>query len=450
MTTEHRIPTATKLQRISWLSASDHKKRFTSLMHLFNEESLAVCFNELDGKKAVGTDGVSKEEYGKNLGENLKDLVRRMRAMSYRPGPVREVLIPKEGRADTFRPLGISNFEDKLIQAMTHKILESIYEPIFLPCSYGFRPGRGCHDAIRGLHNNLFSQRVGFVIDVDLANYFGTIDRQILTSFLRQKIGDEKFIRYIIRMFKAGVLANDELMMTEEGVVQGSICSPILANIMAHHVIDEWFQTTVKTHCIGRTEIFRFADDMVISCECGQDAQRIRVALTRRLNKYGLAINESKTKVITFSQSSYKRGIRQGTFEFLGFCFYMGRSQKGWPIPKIKTSPKRFRTKLKKVKDWIRRHKDGYTLAILWKALCRKLSGHMAYYGVSFNTPSIKDFFHETKKIIFKWLNRRSQRKSMTWDKFNQFMEKFPLPKVRIVHNLFIVNDNNSSRMVPS
>ena len=393
-------------------------------MHLFNEESLAVCFNELDGRKAVGADGISKEDYGVNLKANLTCLVKRMRDMAYRPGPVRQVLIPKEGTEKALRPLGISNFEDKLVQAMTHKILESIYEPIFLPCSYGFRPGRGCHDAIRALHQHLYKQRVGFVIDVDLSNYFGTIDRKILEAFLREKVGDEKFIRYILRMFKAGVLMDGELTMSEEGVVQGSICSPILANIMAHHVIDEWFENVVKAHCAGQTELFRYADDIVICCEREEDASRIRTALTRRLNKFGLAINDAKTKVIPFSKRGYRAGIRQEGFEFLGFCFYMGKSGKGWPLPKLKTSPKRLRAKLKRVREWIRGCKNHLRLTAIWKTFCRKLGGHIAYYGVSFNQRSVSVFVNKATKILFKWLNRRSQRKSLTWKEFKLFLAK--------------------------
>jgi group II intron reverse transcriptase/maturase len=250
--TEYPQDTATKLQRINQLSGKDRDARFNNLMYLYNEESLTACFHELDGTKAVGMDGRSKGDYGRDLDANIADLVARMKRFAYRPGPVRQALIPKEGQPGEFRPLGICNFEDKIVQSMTRLILERIYEPLFLSCSYGFRPGRGPHDAIRDMRSHLFSNDVQVVIDVDLANYFGTIDHKILGELLRDKITDQKFLRYIARMFKAGVLAEGELTVTDEGVPQGSICSPVLSNIMAHHVIDLWFEKTVKQHCRGK------------------------------------------------------------------------------------------------------------------------------------------------------------------------------------------------------
>ncbi len=259
-------------------------------MHHFNEDSLAVCFHELDGRKAVGIDGMTKSQYGNQLAENLQELMTRMRRMAYRPGPVRQVQIPKEGKPGSTRPLGISNFEDKLVQKMVHKTLESIYEPLFLNCSYGFRPNRGCHDAIKGLHHYLYANQVETILDIDLANYFGSIDHAMLEAILRRKIKDQTFMRYIIRLFKAGVLSADELTISEEGVSQGSVCSPILANIFAHYVIDEWFENTVKKHCHGKVEIFRYADDMVICCQYQQDANRIRKAFTKRLERFKLTL----------------------------------------------------------------------------------------------------------------------------------------------------------------
>ena len=276
--------TDTKLKRIASLTARDPHKRFDCLMHLFNEESLAGCFPELDGRKAVGTDGVDKADYGRELNDNLKELVTRMKRMAYRPGPVRQVLIPKEDKPGAVRPLGISNFEDKLVQKMVHKVLESIYEPLFLDCSYGFRPGRGCHDAIRALLDHLFRYEVQTIIDVDVANFFGTIDPPLLLKMLSAKISDPRFLRYLARMFKSGVLAEGDLRVSDEGVPQGSNCSPILANIFAHYVIDTWFEETVKPHCAGRVALFRYCDDLVICCQYEQDAARIHKALAGRLS----------------------------------------------------------------------------------------------------------------------------------------------------------------------
>ena len=220
-------------------------------MHHFNEQSLTECFHQLDGAKAVGVDGVTKAAYAMHLDDNLTDLVARMQRMAYRPGPGRQVLIPQEGAPQATRLLGISNLEDKVVQLMMHRVLESIYEPLFLDCCYGFRPGRGCHDARRALHQHLYRKEVETIIDVDMANYFGTIDHGLLEAMLREKIKDERFLRYVKRMFKAGVLTAGELRVSEEGVAQGSCCSPVLANIFAHHVIDTWCETVVKRHCRG-------------------------------------------------------------------------------------------------------------------------------------------------------------------------------------------------------
>jgi group II intron reverse transcriptase/maturase len=259
-TTETQISTETKLKRIAWLSSKDPNKVFGSLIHHFNKESLKVCFTELQAQKARGVDGVSKVQYEKDLDANLEELVGKMKTMSYRMGPVRQVQIPKSD-GNGVRLLGISNFEDKIIQRMTHKILESIYEPLFLNCSYGFRPGRGCHDAVRDLLIHLYQNDVEVIIDIDIANFFGTLSHLEMQKMLQTKITDQKFMRYIARMFKSGVLADGDLIMSEEGVSQGSLCSPVLSNIYAHEVIDVWFEKIVKVHCIGRVELFRYADD---------------------------------------------------------------------------------------------------------------------------------------------------------------------------------------------
>jgi len=437
ITAETQVTANTALERIAWLSSRCADQEFTSLMHHVNVETLRCCYQELDGKKAIGIDGITKAKFGENLDANLEGLVASMKRMSYRPGPIRRVLIPKEGKPGATRPFGISNLKDKLIQKQFQKLLEAIYDPIFLDCSYGFRSGRSCHDAIKTLSDYLYEHEVETVIDVDLANFFGTIDQKLLIDMLEQKIKDTRFIRYIKRMFKAGMLTDGELKVSEEGVVQGSCCSPVLANVFAHTVIDVWFNEVVKNHVRGAVQIIRYADDLVILCRYNSDAIRIKEALGNRLAKYKLKMNEDKTKLVAFSKSQHARGIKQGVFDFLGFTFYIGRAKSGRPLVKLKTSSKRYSSKLKKLNTWAREKRAIYKLDEYWKRYVAALRGHIQYYAVSHNTQVVSKFISESRRIVFKWLNRRSQRRSFNWEGFKLLEKRLPLPKVRVIHRLF-------------
>ena len=435
--TENTITTETKLKRIAALSAANPDMVFTHVIHHINEESLRTCFHELNGQKAIGIDGIDKASYGENLDKKLQELMARMRRMAYIPGVVRQVLIPKEGKPGATRPLGISNFEDKIVQRMMHKILESIYEPLFHENSYGFRPGRNCHDAIEALHAYLSTHEVETVIDVDLSNYFGSIPQDAVLEIIEKKISDPRILRYLIRMFKSGLLANGELIISDEGVVQGSACSPIIANIFAHEVIDKWIETTVKAHCSGEVKMVRYADDIVICCQYNRDAERIKTAMSHRLTKYGLKMNEDKTKLVKFAKRKQRRGIKQDTFDFLGFTFYYGKSRKGFSLMKVKTIGKRFSSKLKKTNDWARSIRNKTSLKQIMKTAAAKVRGHIQYYGVSHNYKAVDCFIFNVKRILFKWLNRRSQRKSFSWEQFGKYLTLINFPKAKICHKLF-------------
>ena len=406
-------------------------------MHLFRQESLAACFHALDGRKAVGADGMTKAEYGADLERNLAELVERLKRMAYRPGPVREVRIPKAGAAGATRALGISSVEDKVVQGMVRKVLEAIYEPVFRECSYGFRPGRGPHDAMRALHQYLYRHEVACVIDVDIARFFDTIDQHQLLEMVSQKVSDRRFLRYLARLFKAGVLREGELEVNAEGVVQGSACSPILANIYAHHVLDEWFESTVKRYCAGEVALFRYADDLVICCRSGRDAERIRKALVGRLARFGLSLNEAKTRLVPFRRPAREDRSRRAVFDFLGFTFYWGRSRRGVPLVKVKTSSKRFREKLRALTQWVKRVRSWYPTHRLWAILCAKIRGHICYYGVSFNVHKVAAFVRYARVAAYTWLNRRSGHRSFTWETFERFLAANPLPRAAVHHRLF-------------
>lgn len=435
MYTEDIVTTETKLKRIAALSAANPDMVFTHVIHHINEDSLLACFHELDGRKALGIDGVDKLSYGENLDNNLHDLMDRMRRMAYIPGPVRQVLIPKDDNAT--RSLGISNFEDKIVQRAMHKVLESIYEPLFSENSYGFRPKRSCHDAIAALHAYLSTHNVETVIDVDISNYFGSISQDMVIEIIKKKISDPRILRYLIRMFKSGMLADGELVVSEEGVVQGSACSPIIANIFAHEVIDQWIETTVKAHCFGEIKLIRYADDIVICCQYNKDAIRIKAALCKRLAKFNLKMNEAKTKLIKFSKREQRKNIKQETFDFLGFTFYFGKSRKGYYLVKVKTSGKRLNRKLKNVNEWARSIKNKITLNEIMKKAAAKIRGHVQYYGVSHNFNTTNVFVFKTKRILFKWLNRRSQRRSFNWEQFRKYLDRINFPEAKICHKLF-------------
>lgn len=426
----------TKLERIANYSRENPKSEYHCLMAHFNKENLTRCYHELDGRKAVGTDRENKENYGKNLSENIDNLINKLKSMEYFPGPVRQVLIPKgDGK---FRPLGISNFEDKIIQSMFGKILEAIYDPIFHDFSYGFRRGVSCHDAIKSVQNFISAEWVRSVIDVDLKNFFGEINHIKLMAIIRMRIKDERFCRYLVRMLKSGIMTEGGIKETDIGTPQGSVCSPILANIFAHYCIDEWFSKQVIPNLYGKAKIFRYCDDFVICCTHDGDHPRIMKALKGRLDRFSLPMNETKTKVVKFNKAFLKyKGLKQETFDFLGFTFYLNLSKKGIVTVRPKTSKKKFRIKVHEIREWLKKSRHKESMNALWKTLGMKLRGHYNYYGVTFNIEELKNFTRCAIKEFYYWINRRSQRKSIYWESFNLYMKRNPLPAPKIYHSLF-------------
>jgi RNA-directed DNA polymerase len=425
-------PTATTgIERIATRARQEPQTRYTALMHHFTVENLRACFEALDGKKALGVDGVTKAMYAQNLEANLQELHRKLHQRSYRPQPVRRVEILKEDGST--RPLGISCIEDKIVQELTRRILEAIYEPVFIDTSYGFRPGRSCHDALRQLNQEIMSQPVNWIADLDLAQFFDTMPHTEIVAVLSERIADPMFLRLIARMLKAGVQTPEGVVHDELGSPQGSIVSPVIANAFLDHVLDQWFTAIVTQHCRGYCTVIRYADDALALFEREDDAHRFRRVLPMRLGKFGLRLNAHKTRLLAFGKRHAWRAQRTGqrleTFDYLGFTHYWGRSRTGQVRLKRKTSKKRLRRALKAVKEWLRNARDVWKLPDLWQALARKMRGHFNYFGVSDNSRALAQFREAVRQLAFKWLNRRSQRRSFTWESFARYVARHPLPR---------------------
>ncbi len=426
----------TKLARIAEVARTKPNEVFTSLAHLINEEMLKQCHQEMAGKKAAGVDQVTKEEYEANLEDNVADLIIRMKKQAYKPLPVRRTYIPKAG-SDKMRPLGIPAYEDKLVQSALSKILDAIYEQDFLAWSFGFRPGRGVHDALKTLEYILDRQPIYYIVDADIKGFFDHVDHEWLMKFLQHRITDPNILRLIVRILRAGVEEKSEYSPTAEGTPQGGTVSPILANVYLHYALDIWFEKAVRKHCRGKAYMVRYADDFVCCFQYEEDAQMFYRALLARLGKFNLQIAEDKTKIIRFSRHDDPDDPpKSGTFDFLGFTHYIGRSKKGKLRVKRKTSKKKFKASLLKCKEWVRDHRNLHIHELMDK-LRKKLNGYYRFYGITDNGPMMDKFYDETRNIMFKWLNRRSQRKSFDWDKFLLFINKFPLPRPRVYVNIF-------------
>jgi len=433
----------TKLGLISKRAREDKGMTFNNLMHLVNEGNLKECFARLKKGKAPGVDKLKLEDYGEKLEENLRDLVYRMKRMSYRPQPVRRVYIPKS--LGKLRPLGIPTVEDKLVQMAFARIMEAIWEEDFVSVSFGFRPGLGCHRALARLDQVLMRQPVGYVIDADIEGYFDNVDHGKIVDCLRKRITDEKFLRYIVRMLKSGILEGRNYYASEKGTPQGGVASPILANIYLHYLLDVWFIRDIQPRCRGCAQMIRYCDDFVICVERQDDAQEVLRQLEQRLGKGKLKLSLEKTRIVPFKRPDAKdseseegkKGGKPGTFSFLGFTHYWEKSRKGFYKVGRCTESKRLKKAVGKVKEWLEVNRNRIQLKDIWKRVSQMLTGHYSYYGISGNFKKIQEYLHLVERLLFKWLNRRSQKKSFTWEHYGIYERRFPLPKPRIYHKLY-------------
>ena len=429
----------TKLDRIEEMSANDPKMVFTSLYHLINEELLRQCHKEMDGDKATGVDNVTKAEYEANLDENLKDLVGRLKRKSYKPQPSLRVYIPKAN--GKLRPLGMAAYEDKLVQSALSKILMAVYEPKFSNSMYGFRPNRGQHDALKEVARLIEKNKTGYVIDADIKGYFNNLEHDKIIDMISFRLADPNILWLINKMLKAGVVEDGKWQPTGKGTEQGNLASPVIANIYMHYTLALWFELRFKKTCRGESGLVIFADDFIATFQYKEDAKRFMEAITNRFAIVGLELEPEKTRLVEFGRFAEENRKKRGegkpeTFDFLGFTHYCSKSKKGWFRVKRKTARKKYRTKLTEMNQWLKQNRH-LRLKELTDELNLKLRGHYQYYGVTDNSVCIGNYRYETKRMLFKWLNRRSQRPSYTWDGFNEIMKIFPLEQPRIYCNIY-------------
>jgi group II intron reverse transcriptase/maturase len=418
----------TSLRGIAKKAQEQKKHRFGNLYELLNEELLLDSWRYIRKEAAYGVDRVSAEEYEENLEENIGQLVERLKRKSYRAKLVRRQYIPKgEGK---FRPLGIPATEDKLLQVAVKRILEAIYEQDFLRCSYGYRPNVGALHAVDKLTVKLQFGQYNFIVEADIKGYFDNIDHEWLVEMLEERIDDRALIRLIKKWLKAGILDTDgKVIHPTTGTPQGGIVSPILANVYLHYVLDLWFHQVVKKHCRGEACLIRYADDFVCAFQYQEDAERFYHVLGKRLGKYGLEVAAEKTQVIPFHRDLPSGKSR---FDFLGFEFYWGKDRGGRPHLKRRTSRKKLRASLNRFAAWCRENRN-LRLMTLFRRLNAKLRGYFNYYGVVGNYASLNQFFWQAMRILFKWLNRRSQRRSFNWQGFQELLKHFRVEQPRIV-----------------
>jgi len=419
------------LLKVTERAKRDPAARFNSLAHLLDEEALKRAYERIRKDAAVGVDGITKEQYGQSLEEHIRGLHERLRGMRYRHQPIRRVHIPKApGKT---RPIGISTIEDKIVQGALREVLGAIYEQDFLPCSYGFRPGRSAHDALRAVDQMAFRGGITVVLEADIQAFFDSIDRKKLSELLQIRIADPPLLRLIGKCLHVGVLEGEQYTSPEEGTAQGSSLSPMLGNIYLHYVLDLWVERVIKPQLRGRAKLIRYADDFVIGFEHEDDARRVLELLHARMAEYGLKLHPDKTRIVRFERPCNGR-TDEGTetFDFLGFTVHWHRSRRGSWIIGMKTRKARLQRALKALGDWCRRFRHK-PLSEQHAALSRRLRGHYNYFGVNGNMRSLLLLLHRAKRLWRKWLERRSQRGRLPWKRFNAYLGAFPLPRPQIM-----------------
>jgi group II intron reverse transcriptase/maturase len=420
-----------ELMKVVERAQREPEGRFHSLAHLIDVPALERAYHRIRKDGVVGVDGVTKEQYGQKLQENLESLHRRLKAKQYRHQPIRRVHIPKDNGKT--RPIGISAFEDRVVQDAVREVLQAIYEQDFLECSHGFRPGRSAHDAIRALDRVVHRGEVNWVLEADIVSFFDSLDRTELKKLIQIRVADGSLLRLIGKCLHVGVLDGADYTEPEKGTIQGSGLSPLLGNIYLHYVLDLWFEREVKPRLLGKATLLRYADDLVITFENQDDAKRVMEVLGKRMGRFGLTLHPDKTRLVPFRRppSGQSSGKGPATFDFLGFTLYFARAKTGRWGMWCKTRSTRLRRTVKSIADGCRGNRNQ-PVKVQHGALCRRIQGHYNYFGVSGNFRCLLLVRDEVRRAWFKWLRRRSQRTRLNWERFLELLKRFPLPRPRI------------------
>lgn len=429
---------STKLERIAKLAREAPDMAFRTLAHHIDIEWLHEAYRRTRKDGAVGVDRQSAEEYATNLEDNLRSLLDRAKSGTYRAPPVRRTHIPKANGEET-RPIGIPTFEDKVLQRAVAMVLEAIYEQDFLNCSYGFRPKRSAHQALADVWRQTMNVGGGWVLEIDIRQFFDSVDHQMLREILSRRVRDGVLLRLIGKWLNAGVLERGQVSYPAKGTPQGGVISPILANIFLHEVLDTWFHREVIPRLSGTARLFRYADDAVLLFSEERDAERVMEVLPKRFGRFGLTLHPVKTRLIDFRHpkrfSPKSEPSGPSTFDLLGFTHFWGKTLKGKHAVKRRTAKDRFRRALKRIADWCRGN-CHVEVSVQHKALGEKLRGHYQYFGITGNSRALSAFLYQVHRTWRRWLNRRSQRGSLTWDRMNRMLERYPLPPPRIMRSI--------------
>lgn len=409
-------------------------KTVEGCMHCVNMETLTQEHKKQSRKKAQGVDGVTKEEYGLKLEENLIDLVKRMKQFSYKPKAVRRAYIPKGNGGK--RPLGIPSYEDKLVQGVMRRVLDEVYESRFMKFSYGFRKGKNAHQGIKYLNEFMMRKKLNYVVDADIKGFFDNVNHEWLIKFLENDIKDKRFIRYIRRFLISGIMEDGQYIKSDKGTPQGGLISPVLANVYLHYILDLWFEKRIKKNYKGQVEMIRYADDFVCAFQYENEAKQFYKELIERLAKFDLELAEDKSKIIPFGRFSKENHQSNETFDFLGFTFINGKTRTNKYRIIILTSKKKLKQKKENVKQWLKTQ-SGENIIDIIKRINKKIVGHYAYYGISGNYRSLVKFLKYIEVALYKMLTRRSQRSYLNWDRYYKLLSKHPIIKPKLYVNIW-------------